>query len=138
MANAPIGAALVTSFVPGSLALTDLWSVNHTPAANTQATATRAAGAAGVRHVIKKLSWSIANPTALAAVFNVNVRDGASGAGTVLWSYAAIVAAGADRTFSEDGLMIIGTAATAMTIEFSAAGGSGSLEVVNAQGYDAA
>lgn len=139
MATCPITAALVTNTVPGSLALTDLWTINHTPATNTQATATKAAGAAGVRHVIKRLSWSVAAAAAQAVVaVNINVRDGASGAGTILWSYCTSVLAGTDRTFSEDGLQIIGTAATAMTIEFSANGGAGTLETVNAQGYDAA
>lgn len=137
MATVPI--ATVVPAAQGTIALTDKWTINHTPAANTQATATKAAGATGVRHVGKRISFSGAAAAAQAIVaVNVNLRDGATGAGTILWSYSLSLLAGTSFVFDADGFTHLGTAATAMTLEFSAAGGAGTLETVNLEGYDAA
>src|SRR5690242_9481224 len=63
------------------------WSVVHAPAANNQATASKAAGAAGVRHVCTGITATLAAGASAPTAVNVNVavRDGATGAGTVLW-----------------------------------------------------
>jgi hypothetical protein len=117
------------------------WTVNHVPAANTQATATKAAGAAGVRHVCTALSFSVAadGTAPTATQLTVNLRDGASGAGTVLmsWIVAIPAVAGEVKQVSLSGLNIVGSAATAMTLEFAAAGGAHTYESVNIAGYDA-
>jgi hypothetical protein len=115
------------------------WAVNHVPAVNTVATITKAAGAAGVRHVCTSLSFTLSAGTSAptAAVKTVSLRDGATGAGTVLQSWAVGVEATAGRahTVTLTGLNIVGSAATAMTLEFDSAAGANSFESVNLCGY---
>ncbi|MDB5308144.1 MAG: hypothetical protein JWO38_2346 [Gemmataceae bacterium] len=116
------------------------WAVTSNPGANTQASASQAAGGAGVRHVCTGLSFSIASggtaPTAAQLV--VNLRDGATGAGTVLhsWTIAIPATTGAFNSFEMVGLNIVGSANTAMTLEFAAAGGANTYEACNLTGYD--
>jgi hypothetical protein len=115
------------------------WSVNHTPAANTVATITRAAGAAGVRHVCRSISATLIGLAAAAeATVLVNLRDGATGAGTILWSTRLLVTGttGSETGITLANLNVIGSAATAMTIEFAAAGGANTFEAVAITGYD--
>lgn len=124
-------------------ALPGQWSVVHAPAANTQATISKAAGAAGVRHVCTGISATfVAGATAPVAVqVTVNVRDGATGAGTIIWTGVLSLPATAGSSafpIHLSGLNLVGTAATAMTIEFSAAGGANTVEAVALQGYSAA
>lgn len=131
-ANTATGAPVVTG--PGG------WSIIHAPAANAQATASKAAGAAGVRHVCTAISATfVASTTAPAAVqVTVNVRDGATGAGTVIWTAVMSLPATGGASAAPvqlAGLNIVGSAATAMTIEFSAAGGANTVEAVSLSGY---
>jgi hypothetical protein len=121
--------------------LPGMWSVVHTPATTVQATASKAAGAAGVRHVATGFTATYAaGGTAITAAtpLLINLRDGATGAGTVLWSsYINVPGVAAQAyTISMSNLSLVGTAATAMTLEFSAAGGTNSYESVSIQGYD--
>lgn len=115
------------------------WSVLSTPAAGSQATASKSAGAAGVRHVADCVSISggaVAAPVATA--LQINLRDGATGAGTVLWSITVVAPAAAGNTIpamSVCGLNLVGTAATAMTLEFSSLLANLS-ESVTLTGYD--
>lgn len=118
------------------------WSVNHVPAAATVATITRAAGAAGVRHVCTSIDAALVIPaTANQPAITLNLRDGATGAGTILWSrrfgVGAAIAGDAQQEVSLSGLNIVGSAATAMTLEFSAAGVATTLQSVAMTGYDA-
>jgi hypothetical protein len=129
-----MGAALVTQ--PGQ------WSVTHAPAAATKATITRAAGAAGVCNVCTSIDATlIIPPTVNQPIISLTLRDGASGAGTILWSRAfgvgAALAAGGQQVVSLSGLNIPGTEATAMTLEFSAAGEATTVESVSMTGYTA-
>ena len=114
------------------------WRVNHVPAVNVQATVTQAAAGAGVRNVCTAITVSLAaGSTAPTAVnVNVNLRDGASGAGTVAWGQTISLpaTAGATNGFVVAPCWIVGTANTAMTIEFSAAGGANTFQSVFAQG----
>ena len=118
------------------------WSVTHAPAVNTVATATKAAGAAGVRHICTGVSARIvAGTTAPAAIQGtLNLRDGASGAGSILASWTVVLAAaiGARDEVNLTGLHVVGTAATAMTLEFVAAGGANTFESVALFGHSAA
>jgi len=111
------------------------WTVVSTPSAATQATATKAAGAAGVRHVCTSVSASFAG-TATNAATLVNLRDGVTGTGTILWSQYLSAISNDVRSLNISGLNIVGSAATAMTLEFAAAGASGTLESVTITGYD--
>lgn len=101
------------------------WTEYHAPAVNTQATKSKAAGAAGVRHVCTWVSFTLAqNSTGSAqTLIAFNLRDGATGAGTILasWTMALPATACECRTFSLTGLCIPGTAATAMTLETATA-----------------
>jgi len=115
------------------------WVATHCPAANTQATCSKAAGAAGVRHVCTGVSFTVVAGTSAptAAVTQVDLRDGATGAGTILasWKVGVPAVAGTLVTFSSPPLNIPGTAATAMTLEFAAALGANTFESVVLTGY---
>lgn len=119
----------------------DGWSVTHSPAVNTQASASKAAGGAGVRHVCTGVSARLVAGTAAPAAVQgtLNLRDGATGAGTILASWTVVLAAsiGARDEINLTGLEIPGTANTAMTLEFAAASGANTFESVNLFGYDA-
>lgn len=112
------------------------WSVEHRPAVSTRATITRAAGAAGVRHVCRSITASLV-AVAAQTIVDVLLRDGATGAGTVLWSARLQVQAGDSKQITLTGLNIVGSAATAMTLEFSAAPVATNFEGVAMTGYDA-
>lgn len=128
------GSALVNQ--PGQ------WTVTSSPAVNTVASASKAAGAAGVRHVCTGVSARLIGGTTAPATVTVtlNLRDGATGAGTILQSWTFVIAAaiGAKDEINLTGLNIPGTAATAMTLEFSAAGGANTFESANLTGYSVA
>lgn len=103
------------------------WSTTSTnpPTVSVQATATIAAEA-GVRHVLDKVCFSATATTAPTATpLQINIRDGASGAGTILFFFQIEVlatAAGQDvPPFCTPELNLVGTTNTAMTAEFSAA-----------------
>ena len=111
------------------------WSATHTPATATQATASRAAGAAGVRHVATTLTACIASGITVQTPVLINLRDGATGAGAVLWSGAVSAPANDSNCTIISGLAMIGTAATAMTLEFAAAGAAATQETVTLTGF---
>lgn len=102
----------------------DTFAINQVPAVATQATISRAAAGAGVKNVCTSLSISLSStaaPTAGSVIFNL--RDGATGAGTILWSIRLSIpgVAGQGIIHSISDLWIEGTANTAMTLESSAA-----------------
>lgn len=111
-----LGAILSTS--PGQ------WAAVSTPAAGVVASATQAAGGAGVRHICSGILvtyGAIAAPVATALTWNL--RDGATGVGTILASGQIAVPAAVfqGQPIMLSDLAIVGSAATAMTLEFSAA-----------------
>jgi hypothetical protein len=114
------------------------WSVVHTPAANTQATATKAAGGASLRHICTGITVVLAADTTApaAVVLTVELRDGATGAGTIVWQgrISLPAVAGAMSGIVVPNLHIRGTANTAMTLEFSAAGGANTFQSVTMTG----
>lgn len=115
------------------------WSASHAPAANTKATASQVA-VVGKRHFCRSIAATIAAgataPTA--GTVTLTLRDGATGAGTILWqvTLGVTATAGATTTFALSGLCIAGSTNTAMTLEFSAAGGANTLESVSMTGFD--
>lgn len=124
-----LGAVLVAT--PGN------WAINHTPAAAAQATITRAAGAAGVRHIAMGISYGFNAINIEAGTFLINLRDGTTGAGTILQSWrVGPFAIGASVRENISNLNIVGSAATAMTMEFAGAPAAGNFEYVNLTGYD--
>lgn len=133
--------ALATQIGVGISAPPGNWSILHTPAANTQATISRAA-VASTRHICTSISAVLIAPAAVVSgTVQLNLRDGATGAGTILWSQTLLVGGAtsisADRAIIQlSGLQIPGSVNTAMTLEFSAAGGVSTLESVTLNGYD--
>lgn len=119
------------------------WTVNSNPGVNAQATATKAAAPAGsgIRRVCTGICASLAaGAVAPAAVeLSVNLRDGASGAGNILWTGVISLPATAGTSappIELSGLQIVGSKETAMTLEFSGAGGANTFEAVSLQGFD--
>jgi hypothetical protein len=116
------------------------WAVVHTPAVSVKATITQAAAGVGIRNYCTSIMATFFNSAAAAvSVITVNVRDGASGAGTVLWTGNLAVSAtgGSGGVLQLSDLGIRGTANTAMTIEFTALV-AGCFESVAMEGYTGA
>lgn len=116
----------------------NIWTAIHVPATNTQATATKASAGAGVRNVCTGFSVAISansgTPTALQ--LTVSLIDGTSGGTTYLWRSTISLPAipGATVAIVRGGLWLPGSAATALTLEFSAAGGASTFESVSMEG----
>lgn len=99
------------------------WTANHAPAAAAQATITKAAAGAGIKNVCTSISVSLSSAAApTVGVVTFNLRDGATGAGTILWTLKLSLPAVAGQSISESiPVWIEGTANTAMTLETAAA-----------------
>ena len=110
------------------------WAVEHRPAAATQATISKAADAGG-RHVCKSITVTLAAVGTASGAEVAVLRDGATGAGTVLWSGVLSVPTNSSDNIAIAGLNIIGTKGTAMTLEFVAAGAAATFESVALSGY---
>jgi len=126
-------AALVTG--PGQ------WAITHAPGAAAQATISKGA-VASTRHVCTGLACSVtagaSAPTAALVTFNL--RDGATGAGTILATFQTAVPATAGVASAPiclSGLNIVGSVNTAMTLETSGATGSNVAASVALFGYSA-
>lgn len=139
-----LGSAATLTGTSGTGALLEArpgeWSVLHGPAANAQATVTRAAGGAGVRHVVTSISATAgSNGTAPTATqVALVLRDGATGSGTIVWqgNIGITATAGDSRALTASGLNIVLSANTATTLEFTGAGGLNTFETVAMTGYD--
>ena len=126
-----VSAANMTAATPTGIDLVNgpgQWSVFSQPAAATQAIATRAAGGAGVRHVCKTISGTTTDTTTLQVL---QLLDGA----TVVWSQV-LGGTGGAVSFSLSELNIVGTANTAMTLQFSVAPAAGKNQAVAETGFD--
>lgn len=111
------------------------WTAFHTPAVSTQATATKAAGGASVRHVCRSICYTHDAVAAQTAI-TINLRDGATGAGALLWSKTIKLAIAAQPLdVNIPGLNIFGSANTAMTLEFSGAPVATNTQSVAMTGY---
>ena len=108
------------------------FNISNVSTVGAQATATGAAGVGGQKKVVTGFQFRIgANVQLGAATIGCYVIDGASGGGTYLYrEVIAITTTGAALHLT--GLSILGTANTAVTIEFSA-GLAGATESVNLQ-----
>lgn len=107
------------------------WTAVGEPAAAAQATATRAAGGAGVVHVCTGLTLCLAAGATAGGPIKVRLLDGAA----TLWVGALSAPAQGTGVIALDGLALVGTANTAMTLRFDAAGPAGSQETVTLHGY---
>lgn len=111
------------------------WAVNAQATAGTPS-ASKAAGAAGVRHVCTGLSIVVAAGGTAQTPQIFNLRDGATGAGTILATFALSAAINGIGGVTLTGLNLVGTAATAMTLEAAGAGAAAVVASVNMFGYD--
>lgn len=133
------GAGSLTDTTSNTTLLTaplSTWSETDQPASNVQAIATKAAGAAGVRHVSTHVTMCLTSFNGPVIATRVNLRDGASGAGTVLWSAELFLPGSTvDATCIITPITVIGSTATAMTLEFQVAPGAANGESVTLTGY---
>lgn len=112
------------------------WAVNAQATAGTPSV-TRAAGGAGVRHICNSVSITVAAAATAQPAVIINLRDGASGTGTILQTWALAAPANSAAVINLSGLYIVGSAATAMTLEFAGATTTGVIGSVNLTGFDA-
>lgn len=124
----------VLTVLPGN------FSAINNPAAGAQASASVAAGGTTVRHVANCITFSSGSTTAPAlTALTVNLRDGASGAGSIIWTHEVVISASTGQNtppVEVCGLNIVGSPNTAMTLEFSA-GLANLIEAVSFSGYNA-
>ena len=114
-------------------------SAFSTPAVATQATASLAATGATQRWICTSISATLATAaTPQAAAVTLNLRNGASGAGSIIWSKQVILPANGLWEVNLSDLSIPGAYGAAMTLEFSAAGAGGTFESVALTGYASA
>lgn len=125
LATMPANSTTTGRAYPGGLLTTTIpkISVTSNPAAGSQASATIAAEAS-VRHVCDCIGFSASAVAAPALTsLTINLRDGATGAGTVVRTWQVAISAGTGiqvAPFEVCGLGIVGTTNTAMTLEWSA------------------
>lgn len=112
------------------------FSVVSVPAVSTQATVTKAAQA-GMGHVCTGI-YAALMAVAAQTIIALNLRDGVSGAGTILWSKQYVVPINGILDINISDLSIKGTIGNAMTLEWSAAPVANNFESVTLTGYDSA
>jgi len=111
------------------------WAISHNPlTGNVKATVSKAASSGNI-HVAKTavFTFNAAASAPTAVTVEAVIRDGATGAGTILFDGVMSLTAVAGETSSPlvlPNLYLHGTSNTAMTIEFGAAGGANTLESV--------
>lgn len=113
-----------------------VWAVFHQPVAATAATISKAAAGTTVKHVATSVTVCI---SAVAAQPDVifNLRDGATGAGTILWTARlAEATVGGSKCVTSPPLYIVGSSNTAMTLESASAPAASNFATVSLSGYD--
>lgn len=134
-ASATNNTAVTTLGVAYSTPLSTWSATNTINAAVTAASASKAAGGGAVRHVATGVTLCYSD-SAIGAVAQVNLRDGATGAGTIIRSWlVALPVAGGSQCENLSGLNMTGSANTAMTLEFGAATAATSSKTVTLTGY---
>jgi hypothetical protein len=98
------------------------WSFTHAPAGGAQATGTKASAGTGLKNVLTGFTVSaLATGAVTAEKVTFVLRDGATGAGTIIYGFdmepLAAAAGNTNTQFGLSGLWIPGTAATAMCFE---------------------
>lgn len=111
------------------------WSITNTQTGAAQATVSKAAGGGTVRHVATGVTIC-GGDTVVAAPRQINLRDGATGAGTIIRSWwIGISVINDTKCIDLAPINMTGTANTAMTIEFAGAGSATSSSTVTLTGY---
>jgi len=110
------------------------WSVTNSANAGTPS-ASKASGGGSVRHVATSISVCVGAAGTAQPVVQVNLRDGATGAGTIIRSWQLAAPVNTNACVDLSGLNMTGSAATAMTIEFAAATAAATQASANLTGY---
>ena len=105
-----------------------------TPAVTTQASASLAAPGGTQRWICTVISATLSAVVAQPLI-TLNLRNGVSGAGTIIWSKQVILPAGGVWEVNLSELNIPGAYGAAMTLEFSGAPAATNLEAVALDGY---
>lgn len=134
----PVGVS-ATNPLPVTSRPNAMWATNHAPAANNKATITKASAGGNLKNVCTGFTVALAAGSTAPAAIQISVAliDGAAGGTTYLWGPTVIslpAVAGAVAAFAFGQRWDVGTAATAMTLEFSAAGGANTIESVSMNG----
>ena len=98
------------------------WTLRNTAAAGAQATATRAAGGAGTRHVVQSADFNLSGAAASIFDLTCRIRDGV--AGTILWEAGitkGLTQNSVHISFDRRGIFL--SANTILEVDFSAAPG---------------
>ena len=113
------------------------WAVLTIPAIGAQATTSKAA-AVSIRHTANAIAASLTCTTAAVQTNDLVIRDGACGAGTIVFVVAlsCSATAGNGTTFGLSGMNVAGTPGNAMCVEFSTAPAAGGQQRVSLYGYD--
>lgn len=111
------------------------WSVSAQATAGAPS-ASRSAGGTGVRHVCNSVSIVVATDGYVQTPVIVNLRNGATGVGAILQTWAISAPANSTSVIAISNLNIVGSVATAMTLEFAAATTTLVVASVNLSGYD--
>lgn len=111
------------------------WTAFHAPAAAVRAFATIAIPPAGTIRVLDAFVATL-SCVAVSAEMELQIRAGATGAGTLIWQMGMNGAAGQNVRIHMNGLNLLGLAATAFTIEFLAAPAAGNFQRVNMSGFN--
>ncbi len=114
------------------------WNRSHAPAANAQATITKASAGAGLRNICRQITvvWGAGASAPSPASVTVALIDGASGGTSYLWGPMTVsvpAVAGAMNGIAIN-CFKPGSVATAMTLEFSAGLGANTVESVSMDG----
>lgn len=113
------------------------WTVNGQGGSGTQTSINKAA-VVGARHVCTSISIGLnASAVTTGGSFQVVLRDGATGVGTIIWGTRIGISATAhdSRFIGLSGLNFPGSVNTAMTLEFNAAGPANVLQALTLGGY---
>lgn len=115
-----------------------MWSVSDAPAANTVANATKAAAGLNIRNIATSISFTfIGGNASTPAIVQVQLLDNV----TVLWQLTTGVGVTVNAPYiaqlALSGLAIPGSANTAMSLAFTAAGGVDTIQSVALTGYEA-
>jgi len=111
------------------------WRVIDTDVGATQSSASKAAGGGAVRHVATSVTLCRGDTVAAVPAL-IHLRDGATGAGTIIRSWVIGVSTiNESKCENLSGLNETGSANTAMTLEFAAAGSATSTSTVTLSGY---
>ena len=93
----------------------------NTTSLSAQASATVVAGSTGIRHIATGATFSMATAVQLAVTtIGLAIIDGATGGTTYLWRAVANVSSNGMTMIASPALNLYGSAATALTAEFSA------------------